>query len=210
MSAAPLIFFDVLDTLVTNPFYREIPAFFGLTLSELRSSRHPTSWLEFERGEISEAEYLRRMFADERLFDSGAFLTEVRRAYRWIDGMESVLAELQRQGAEMHTLSNYPVWYRDIEESLELSRYVGWTSVSCLSGVRKPWPEAFRSAAVAVGREPADCLLIDDIQENCEGARRAGMQAIWFRGAADLRGALLSRGLLRQNRLLAVAGPSAA
>jgi HAD superfamily hydrolase (TIGR01509 family) len=198
MPAPPVVFFDVLDTLVQNPFYREIPAFFGLTLSELRSSRHPTSWLEFECGEIPEAEYLRRMFADGRQFDSGAFLTEVRRGYRWMDGMEPVLAELRKQGVEMHTLSNYPVWYRDIEEILELSRYVAWTFVSCFSGLRKPWPEAFRSAAAAVGREPADCLLIDDIQENCEGARCAGMQAIWFRGAADVRDALLSRGLLQQ------------
>jgi HAD superfamily hydrolase (TIGR01509 family) len=199
MAAAPLIFFDVLDTLVQNPFYREIPAFFGLTLSELQSCKHPTSWLEFERGEIPEAEYLRRMFADERQFDSSAFLTAVRRGYRWIDGMERVLAELKQQGAEMHTLSNYPVWYRDIEGTLGLSRYVPWTFVSCLSGLRKPWPETFRSAAAAVGREPADCLLIDDIQENCEGARAAGMQALRFCGAGDLRGELLSRGLLRQD-----------
>ncbi|HTA46981.1 MAG TPA: HAD-IA family hydrolase [Bryobacteraceae bacterium] len=199
MSTTPLIFFDVLGTLVQNPFYREIPAFFGLTLSELRSSSNPASWIEFECGEIPEAEYLRRMFADERKFDSGVFLAEVRRGYRWIDGMELVLAELKEQGAEMHTLSNYPVWYRDIEGRLGLSRYIPWTFVSCLSGLRKPWPETFRSAAATVGREPADCLLIDDMQENCEGARFAGMPAIWFRGAADLRGELLSRGLLRQD-----------
>ena len=196
MSAAPVIFFDVLDTLVQNPFHREIPAFFGLTISELQSSKHPTSWLEFERGEIQETEYLRRMFADERQFDFAAFRTAVRRGYRWIDGVEPVLAELKTQGFQMHTLSNYPVWYRDIEERLGLSRYVAWTFISCLSGQRKPWPETFRSAAAAVGRAPADCLLIDDIQENCEGAQSAGMEAIWFRGAAGLRGELLSRGLL--------------
>ena len=152
MSSQPLIFFDVLNTLVQNPFYREIPDFFGLTLSELRRWSHPTSWLEFERGEISEVEYLKRMFADERPFDAGAFLAEVKRAYRWMDGMESGLAELRRQGVEMHILSNYPVWYRDIEEKLELSRYIAWTSVSCLTGVRKPSPEAFLLAAATVGR----------------------------------------------------------
>jgi HAD superfamily hydrolase (TIGR01509 family) len=196
-----VIFFDVLGTLVQNPFYREIPAFFGLTINELRRCSHPTSWLEFERGEIAELEYLNRMFMDERRFDKGAFLGEVKRAYRWIDGMEPMLADLQSQGTEMHTLSNYPVWYRDIEETLGLSRYVAWTFVSCLTGLRKPSPEAFLSAAAAVGREPAECLLIDDMQENCEGAMLAGMQAIWFRGAADLSHALRSRGLLSERKI---------
>ena len=196
MSSPPLIFFDVLGTLVQNPFYLEIPAFFGLTVSELRRCSDKTSWLEFERGEITEAEYLRRMFADERWFNNDAFLTEVKRAYRWIEGMEPILAELQTLGAEMHILSNYPVWYRDIEERLELSRYIPWTFVSCLTGVRKPSPEAFLSAAAAVGREPSECLLIDDMQENCAGARDVGMQSIWFRGSADLSQALRHRGFL--------------
>ena len=91
--AAPLIFFDVLDTLVHNPFYREIPAFFGMTLPELLAAKHPTSWVEFELGQISEAEYLRRMFRDERQYDTAAFRATVRGAYRWIDGMEPLLQE---------------------------------------------------------------------------------------------------------------------
>jgi hypothetical protein len=32
----PAVFFDVMDTLVHNPFYQEIPAFFGMSLDELR------------------------------------------------------------------------------------------------------------------------------------------------------------------------------
>jgi HAD superfamily hydrolase (TIGR01509 family) len=192
----PAVFFDVMDTLVHNPFYQEIPAFFGMSLDELIRVKHPTSWVEFERGEIPESEYLRRMFADERSYAAAAFLASVREAYRWIDDMESLVAELQNRGVEMHTLSNYPVWYRVIEEKLRLSRYLRWTFVSCLTGVLKPRPEAYAAAVGAVKRPPGACLLIDDSRENCVGAEQAGMPAIWFRSAADLRRELVRRGLL--------------
>ena len=110
--------------------------------------------------------------------------------------MESLVAELRESGIEMHTLSNYPVWYRVIEEKLRLSRYLRWTFVSCLAGVQKPRPEAYAAAADAVKRPPGACLLIDDSRENCAGAEQAGMPAIWFRSAADLREELVGRGLL--------------
>jgi FMN hydrolase / 5-amino-6-(5-phospho-D-ribitylamino)uracil phosphatase len=192
----PVVFFDVMDTLVHNPFYQEIPAFFGMSLDELLRVKHPTSWVEFERGEIPETEYLRRMFADERTYDAAPFLAAVKSAYRWIDGMESLVAEMRDRRIEMHTLSNYPVWYRVIEEKLRLSRYLSWTFVSCLAGVQKPRPEAYAAAARAVKRQPRACLLIDDSSPNCAGAEQAGMPAIRFRSAADLRLELVRRGLL--------------
>ena len=80
MPVQPIVFFDVMDTLVHNPFYEEIPAFLGMSLRELLRAKHPTSWAEFERGEILEAEYLRRLFADERRFDTEGFLAAVRNA----------------------------------------------------------------------------------------------------------------------------------
>ena len=60
---------DVMDTLVYNPFNREIPDFFGLSLPELLEAKHPSAWARFETGEIDEAEYLRVYFRDGRDFD---------------------------------------------------------------------------------------------------------------------------------------------
>ena len=185
-----------MDTLVHNPFFKEIPAFFEMTHAELLRVKHPTSWVEFERGEISEAEYLRRMFTDERKFDAKGFLAAVRNAYRWVDRMEALLVDLKRGGIEMHAMSNYPAWYRVIEEKLGLSRFLRWTFVSCRAGVQKPSLEAYLAAAGAAAKSPAECLLIDDSAENCAGAERAGMPAIVFRGAVELRQEFLRRGLL--------------
>src|SRR5437588_8347164 len=107
----PAILFDVMDTLVYNPFFKEIPAFFGLSHEELLRLKHPTAWIEFESGAIPEPEYLKRMFADGRRFDEAAFRNCVFAAYRWVDGMEDCLAYVFRANNEIHTLSNYPPWY---------------------------------------------------------------------------------------------------
>jgi HAD superfamily hydrolase (TIGR01509 family) len=191
-----VILFDVMDTLVYNPFFKEIPAFFGLTHQQLLDLKHPTSWKEFESGEITEAEYFRRFFADGARFDQEAFRSCVDGAYRWVTGMEEQLSDLRARGYQVHALSNYPEWYRVIESKLRLSRYLEWSFVSCKTGIRKPSGEAYVNAASGVARRPEDCLLIDDSVENCAGARAIGMPAIPFREATALRRELMQRGIL--------------
>jgi FMN phosphatase YigB (HAD superfamily) len=182
----PILLFDVMDTLVYNPFNREIPEFFGCTQTELVSVKHPLAWRRFETGEIDESEYLSTCFADGRTFDQAAFLKRVSECYRWIDGSEQMLERLCNRGYEIHALSNYPIWYQTIENRLQLSRYLQWTFVSCLTGVRKPASEAFLRAAQHLNRSPESCLFIDDSAVNCEAAISAGMSAIRFFNAADV------------------------
>jgi epoxide hydrolase-like predicted phosphatase len=51
-------------------------------------------------------------------------------------------------------------------------------------GLHKPQPEIYRLAAERVGAEPSDCVFVDDLRENCEGAERVGMTAILHRDPA--------------------------
>lgn len=99
--------------------------------------------------------------------------------------MEPLLARLTQAGHAMHVLSNYPVWYRWIEERLALSRYVSWSFVSCHLGLRKPDPAIYERVAGQLRVPPAGCVFIDDRERNCEAARAVGMRAIRFRGDAD-------------------------
>ena len=191
-----VLLFDVMDTLVVDPFYEHIPAFFGLSLEELLEAKHPTAWVEFERGELTCDQYYAKMFADGRAFDGGALERHLRSKYRFVDGVSALLSELAQRGHEMHALSNYPEWYRLVDEALELSRYVPWTFVSCKTGRRKPDEAAYLEAARAVGRPPERCLLIDDRPQNCRAADGVGMQAVRFENAAALRSELAARGLV--------------
>jgi len=58
-------------------------------------------------------------------------------------------------------------------------------------GHLKPSAAFYLACAEAAGAEPADCVFIDDLPENVEGARRAGLQAVQFldtpRLVAELR-----------------------
>ena len=189
------IFFDVMDTLVHDPFHH-MPAFFGLDMPGFLAAKHPTAWLEFERGSIDEATYFDLMFLDGRDVDRGAFLAMLDHHYRWIDGVEPLLAALLRRGHNMFALSNYPIWYQRIEAKLGLSRYLAWRFVSCQTGARKPEPAAYRGAARSAEASPRSCLFIDDREQNCAAARALGMPAVRFHGAETLRADLESRGLL--------------
>ena len=57
-------------------------------------------------------------------------------------------------------------------------------------GLRKPDREAFDYIARDIGTAPERILFFDDVQENVEGARCAGLQAVHVRSNADVAEAL--------------------
>ncbi|KAH9734505.1 Flavin mononucleotide hydrolase 1 chloroplatic [Citrus sinensis] len=65
----PILLFDIMDTIVRDPFYHDVPAFFGMSMKELIECKHPNAWIEFEMGMISEMELARKFFTDGRPFD---------------------------------------------------------------------------------------------------------------------------------------------
>lgn len=196
MSQSRVLLLDVMGTLVHDPFYREIPAFFGMSLPELIEAKHPSSWLEFELGQIDESELARRFFADERPVDLPKLKAALLQAYRFLEGVEPLLEQLQRRGVAMHALSNYAPWYRLIEASVGLSRYLSWSFVSCDTGVRKPDPRAYRGAAEALARPASACVFVDDRVINCQAAEAVGMTSVQFTDAATLADELARIGLL--------------
>lgn len=64
------------DTLVKDPFFEHMPRHFGMTLEELYKAKHPTAWVEFERGELTEAAFAEKFWAD-----GGEMDVEVRKGW---------------------------------------------------------------------------------------------------------------------------------
>ncbi len=52
-------------------------------------------------------------------------------------------------------------------------------------GFHKPQPEIFRLGAERIGLSPEECVFVDDLRENCEGAEAVGMTAVLHRGASS-------------------------
>jgi len=192
----PVLLFDVMGTIVHDPYDVEIPEFFGMTPAELHSQNDSELWVEFEHGRIAESDYLRGFFLDRRRFDTRGLAERIAGSYRWIEGMQALLGELRAADLELHALSNYPSWYRWIEASLGLSRYLRWSFVSCVTGLRKPAPEAYQGALRTLGRGPESCVFIDDRRLNCQAAEGVGLPAVEFVDAASLRAQLVRLGVL--------------
>lgn len=192
----PVLLWDVMSTLVYDPFMVELPGFFEMSFSQLIEDKDAHAWPAFERGELDEDEFWRRFFKDRRAVDAHGLRQTLKHAYAFEPGMEALLGELQALGYEMHTMTNYPSWWRLIEDKLELSRYVQWSFISCQQGLRKPQREAYERAAELAGVAPAQCIFIDDRESNCEAAREVGMGALRYEGERALRAQLRALGLL--------------
>jgi putative hydrolase of the HAD superfamily len=193
--APRVLLFDIMATVVREPFLDRIPAFFGLPRRELYPLLSREAWFAFERGEIDRATFGARFFRDGRPLDLDRLEAALVDGYDFLPGMERLLDRLHRAGAAIHALSNYPEWYRLIEAKLALSRFLDWRFVSCRTGVRKPDPEAFLGPARALGVAPGDCLLVDDRTDNCAAARAVGLQAIDFADAGALEAELVRVGV---------------
>jgi len=61
--------------------------------------------------------------------------------------------------------------------------------------LRKPQREIYEAALQMSGTAPDETVFIDDLEENCEGARKTGLHAIRYRGAKDLKKRLAALGL---------------
>uniref|UniRef100_A0A915AUH0 Uncharacterized protein n=2 Tax=Parascaris univalens TaxID=6257 RepID=A0A915AUH0_PARUN len=62
-----------------------------------------------------------------------------------------------------------------LEKALEIHDAV---IESCREGIRKPEKEIYLLAASRLNVKPKECVFLDDLSENCDGARAVGMTAI--------------------------------
>lgn len=69
----------------------------------------------------------------------------------------------------------------------ERPKYFDAVIVSCEVDLIKPWSEIFLLTAERLGVAPQEAIFVDDSSINCDGARKVGMQAIWYRGLDKLQ-----------------------
>jgi FMN phosphatase YigB (HAD superfamily) len=153
-----VVLFDVMDTLVVDPFFTGMhSSVFGCeSLKELFAAKDPQTFIGFESGAITEAECHARYFLDRRPQSGDAVRAHLRANYKWVEGMHELCEELRSAGVRMAICSNYPApWAALLEETMGLSRYAEWVSVSGRTGYRKPAPQAYTAAIESIKFESA-------------------------------------------------------
>ncbi len=195
-----LIAFDLLDTVVIDPFYTEIPKLFDLPIEEVVKILSSETWIAFETGRIDEATYLRRVFREQARSPSYPPSQKIKETilsnYHFVPGMEDLLSDLSCRSAAVWALSNYPLWFNILRRELNLDRFFENFVMSFQTGYRKPSSQAYLALCRLSGVDQAHCLLIDDRESNVAGARQLGMSAIRFQSVGQTRKELSALGLL--------------
>ena len=199
-----LIIFDLDETLVDFVPARRLE--FLATLTGLPQDRiHASIWgSDFERGAeqgvyATGADYLAGF--NQRLgfeLTREQWIAARRAAMRARPEVIAVVAELKPH-FELALLTNNGALLRESLPVLvpEVCALIDRRlHASCDFGARKPEPEVFTRLVARYGVNPARALFVDDHDEFVAGARTAGLAAIQFQSAIQLRESLRSLGCM--------------
>ncbi len=152
--------------------------------------------LEYDRGKLDAIDYWRLVGGKlGYVLDAGATerlrMADMDCWFRFDAGMVSLIAALRSRVTHMAILSNLPL---DGVTALHArAQWLGFFDHLVLSAEHhlvKPDRAIYDLAVRSLGVAPGDCLFIDDIAANVEGARAAGLNAYRFTGQAGLEAEL--------------------
>ena len=136
---------------------------------------------EVEVGKIDEDEFARRIGGRLGLDDTENFIDRLFARMAPDGAMVAAVKRAKAAGVRTGLVSNSLGSGRyDREAFPELFDGV---VISGEVGFHKPQPEIYRLGAERIGLPPEECVFVDDLRENCEGAEALGMTAILHRGA---------------------------
>ena len=132
--------------------------------------------------------FIRRIFVDELQLEpervehaQPALFARFRNpaTFHVFPGAHELLRSLREWGLGIGVLSNWSPWLNELLDRLELSPLIDVRISSAEVRVEKPDPRIFELAAREAGVSASDCLHAgDDIANDYEGARSAGMQSV--------------------------------
>ena len=135
-----------------------------------------------ETGELEEAEFEPRFGALLGLDDTDGLITRLFAGLSPDEEMIAAVRAARAGGVKTGLISNS--WGLGIYDRAPTDLFDA-TVISGEVGLHKPQPEIYRLAAERLGVEPADCVFVDDLRENCEGAEAVGMTALLHRDTAE-------------------------
>ena len=187
------IAFDVMDTLLRDPFREALEAATGRPLEEFIASRDPSAYPAFERGELDEAAYWAVYTRAGIDVDPAAFHRVRRAGTHWLPGMRELITELDGIVVRA-TASNYPHWIDELART-HLNGGFEHIVASCHLGVRKPDPAFFERLLEQIGHGPDHVLFLDDRPSNVEAAASFGLRAHRFTDAVSARAWIAAQGV---------------
>ena len=134
-----------------------------------------------ERGEVSVDEFERRFAPHLGVADHAGL---VQRLFAGV-GPDAPMVQAVRRahdaGIKTAVISNS--WGDVTYDTVELTGLFDEIVISGEVGLHKPDPAIYHLTCDRIGVEPAECVFVYDLRENCVAAEALGMAAILHRGA---------------------------
>lgn len=142
-------------------------------------------WAQIDLGIIPDDELLRQMIAKSPQREK-----EIRWVWDHLDHISEYysysapwIRSLKKEGYHVYYLSNYSERVRkQVPHTLEFLPEMDGGVFSCDVKMVKPDPAIYQYLCKKYGLIPEECLFLDDVQENVDGAIRIGMHSLRFEG----------------------------
>jgi epoxide hydrolase-like predicted phosphatase len=157
-----------LDPDAVKRLFREDP----VALAELR---------RLERGELSEDEFSVRFGPMLGVSDTEALVDRLFAGMGPDEPMIEAVKTAKRSGIRTGLISNS--WGRGRYDREAFPEMFDGVVISGEVGLHKPDAEIFLMGAERIGVAAEECVFVDDLRENCDGAAAVGMTPILHRGA---------------------------
>lgn len=157
-----------LDPQTVKRLFREDPR----ALSELR---------RLEMGEVGEEEFAERFAPMLGIQDPRGLVDRLFAGMKPDDAMLGAVRRARGAGVRTGLVSNS--WGAGRYDRDSFPELFDGVVISGEVGLHKPQPEIFELGAERLGLPPEECVFVDDLRENCQGAEAVGMTAVLHRGA---------------------------
>jgi putative hydrolase of the HAD superfamily len=138
---------------------------------------------QLETGEITEGEFERTFGRRLGLKDPDHLIDSMFAGMQPDEAMVSAVKELRSAGVLTGLISNS--WSTSHYDRELLAELFNASVISAEVHMHKPQPEIYRLAAERLKVAPEQCIFVDDLRENCEGAEAVGMTAVRHRTAPE-------------------------
>ena len=157
-----------LDPNEVKRLFREDPR----ALEELR---------RLERGELTEDQFAERFGPLLGVEDTDGLVDRLFAGMQADEAMIDAVRTARRAGVRTGLISNS--WGAGRYDRSSFVELFDGIIISGEVGLNKPDAAIYRLGAQRVGLPPEECVFVDDLRENCEGAEAVGMTAVLHRGA---------------------------
>lgn len=156
-------------------------------------------WMQLDRGVITDSELFERV---KSRFPERLRPVVEKLIFHWdeppvmVEGMCDLVRELSEKGYGLYLLSNAAIRHGEYWQRYPVSKFFGdRLFISYQYKILKPDPRFFELALEKYALDRSECLFIDDVPLNAEGAVYCGIDALVFKGEKRLRKELREKGI---------------